>query len=120
MSRLADDQMLRFDGMRVCDIPMVKQSLNRTIAAGLTFMTVVNGHLILENILPCYWLAEEVALVELGVLCGKDGVGGIGFLAADRYPRAPGSMRPPALRSAVEGSCVAIWLKENMAQVEVP
>ncbi len=120
MTRLADDQMERFKEMRVCDIPMVRLSLSRAMASGQTFMTVVNGHMVLENIPPCYWLASDVALIEMGVGCNKDGVGGIGFLAADRRPRLPGSMRRHSAPSRMEGSCVSIWLKGNMTRVKVP
>jgi hypothetical protein len=120
LTRIADGEMERFEGMRICDIPKVRFSLSRAMARGGVFRTVINGHLVLENILPCYWLADEVALVELAVSCGKDGVGGAGFSAAARRPRALGSMRRLSAPSMIEGSCVAIWLKGNMAQVEVP
>lgn len=120
MTRLADDQMARFNDMRVCDIPMVRLALSRAMESGVTFRTVINGHLVLENIPPCYWLASDVAMVEMGVTCGKDGVSGMGFLAADRRPRLPGSMRRHLAPSKLESSCVALWLKGNTARVEVP
>lgn len=124
LTRIAHDELARFDGMRVCDIPKVRFSLNRalgsTTADGAAVTTVVNGHLVLENILPCFWLVDEVALVELGVSCHKDGVAGMGFFAAGRMPRTPASTRMVGPRSMLESSCIAIWLKGGMASVEVP
>lgn len=120
LTRIPHDELERFEGMRVCDMPKVRFSLSRIMESGLPFYTVVDGHLVLESILPCYWLADEVALVELGVSCGKDGIAGMFLSTSGQRPRITAPNRRASAPSRLEGSCVAIWLKGNMAQVEVP
>lgn len=120
LTRMAHDELERFEGMRVCDMPKVRFSLSRAMERGATFYTVINGHLVLENILPCYWLADDVALVEFGVGCSKDGVAGIHLTTRAPNPRGAASMRRLSGPSRMEGNCVSIWLKGGATIVEMP
>lgn len=120
LTRIPHDELEGFEGMRVCDMPKVRFSLSRIVESGLPFYTVVDGHLVLESILPCDWLADEVALVELGVSCGKDGIAGMFLSTSGQRPRITAPNRRASAPSRMEGSCVAIWLKGNTASVEVP
>lgn len=120
LTRIPHDELERFEGVRVCDMPKVRFSLSRIVESGLPFYTVVDGHLVLESILPCGWRAEEVALVELGVSCGKDGIAGMFRSTSGQRPRITAPSRRVSAPSRMEGSCVAIWLKGNAASAEVP
>ncbi len=97
LGRMNDQELERFEGMRVCDIPKVRAFLSgaERFPSGLVPVTVVNGHQVLRGWPPCDWLASEVALIELDIRCNLDGV--VGW-------RMHGPARPG-------GTCIALWLK---------
>lgn len=96
IGRIADGEIQRFEGMRVCDIPKVRAYL----ASARIPAVILNGHHYLLGWEPCDWMAEDVALIELEVSCGPDGIG------ARSAARSRGGGR-----GRLGGGCAALWLK---------
>ena len=94
--RIADGEIQRFEGMRVCDIPKVRAYLASARIPGV----ILNGHHFLMGWEPCDWMAEDVALIELDVQCGPDGI----FTPSAVSTRGRG-------RGRLGSGCAALWLK---------